>query len=104
LVDSSTISFLITPIFISCGRISYPNDALKALIASEPITEEFSRFIELNKERKQLTLECFQAILNQKLHQQKVRPNIKHACAVPLNIKKEINYTQVYSQYNSVMN
>ncbi|GGG07658.1 single-stranded-DNA-specific exonuclease RecJ [Paenibacillus abyssi] len=75
-IDSSTISFLIAPIFNSCGRIGDPNEALHALISDDTKTKEFERFIEQNKKRKRLTQECFQlldqSIISQGLHRQKV--------------------------------
>ncbi|WP_409346940.1 single-stranded-DNA-specific exonuclease RecJ [Paenibacillus sp. MBLB4367] len=61
-IDSSTLSFLIAPIFNSCGRIGDPNDALRALINNEPQIDEFQRFIEQNNERKRMTQECFQLL------------------------------------------
>ncbi|SFS75891.1 single-stranded-DNA-specific exonuclease RecJ [Paenibacillus sp. BC26] len=76
LIDSSTLSFLIAPILNSCGRISDPNEALKALISDEPQHEKLASFIELNKQRKLMTQECFQildqTIQNRKLHHQNV--------------------------------
>jgi single-stranded-DNA-specific exonuclease len=61
-IDSNTLSFLIAPIFNACGRISNPNEALQALITTEPQTEEFARFIEINEKRKRLTQEHFSAL------------------------------------------
>lgn len=63
-VTSTDVSFLLAPIFNSSGRIDDPNAAVAFLIDDNPSVEEANRFIELNKERKQMTTEQFELLDN----------------------------------------
>jgi single-stranded-DNA-specific exonuclease len=61
-VDSSTIGFLIGPIFNSCGRIDNPNRAVSILLNPNPLENQLTLLIEMNKKRQEITKEQFQQI------------------------------------------
>lgn len=54
-VDSSTLSFLIGPVFNACGRIGDPNFAVKLLITDVNDERDLITLIELNETRKYMT-------------------------------------------------
>lgn len=58
-VTSTDVSFLLSPIFNSSGRIDDPNAAVTFLIDDHTSVEEANRFIQLNQIRKQMTTEQF---------------------------------------------
>jgi single-stranded-DNA-specific exonuclease len=58
-VNSDTIGFQIAPLFNALGRIDDPNFAVEVLTNESVNKDQFIQLIELNKKRKQLTLEQF---------------------------------------------
>ena len=62
-IDSSTIGFLIGPIFNACGRIGDPNLAASILQCTEPTTQQIKELISLNETRKTITIEHFKSAI-----------------------------------------
>ncbi|MBU8880099.1 single-stranded-DNA-specific exonuclease RecJ [Bacillus sp. FJAT-29790] len=58
-IDSSTIGFLLGPIFNSCGRISDPNIAVDILTKEYIQGSEITSLIALNAKRKEMTKQQF---------------------------------------------
>lgn len=59
-IDSTTIGFLIGPIFNAMGRISDPNILLHMLLQNETNPTQWKEIIDINNQRKIMTKENFQ--------------------------------------------
>lgn len=61
-IESSTIGFQIAPLFNSIGRIDDPNKAVRLLTSPKVSNEQIKELIDINKKRKELTMEQYQRI------------------------------------------
>ncbi|MBM7620166.1 single-stranded-DNA-specific exonuclease [Bacillus tianshenii] len=76
-VDSSTLGFVVGPVFNSCGRIDDPNKAVEMILGpDEELEGKLRDLIQLNKLRQKITLDQFdkidKKIIDNKWHEQRV--------------------------------